>query len=577
MGDSAARVAAALRRLPRTTAATHGPRLRLLAGAALIFLATAIAYWPVGRAGFIVDDDILLTSSPLIRAPDGLYRFWFTAEPVDYWPVSNSSLWLEWRLWGMQPAGYHVTNVALHLASVFLLWIVLRRLSIPGAFLAAMLFAVHPMNVESVAWIAQRKNLLALLFALIAVAAYLEVERRSASRRSTAAWYAVSLLAFVLAALSKISVAVLPLLLMLVIQWRRPLTRGDAVRLAGFAAVALGLVSVNLWFRGHGSNIATVVGTRTERGLSAAAAIWFYLYKALLPLRSCFMYPVWRVEPTEVRWWLPALAGVFTTAALWRYRRAWGAECWTAWAWFCIALLPALGLTERLVVEDHYVHLALVAVVALAGAAWATMWQRAAGAPRWLLTAAAVAVVGVLALRSRQQAALYTDSLTILTDATVQYPGAATSHHNLGYALLRAGRPQEAIAELAEAVRLAPDSAEAHANLGAALAQTGEREAAAAQLRQALAIRPEHPGTYNDLGAVLRESGRVDESIGYFEQALRLQPTLPEAHCNLGKALLQSDRRAEALAHFRAAAALRPDAADACGIGPDAFAEATDR
>ena len=538
-------------RAPRAIAATHGPRLRLLAGAALILLATAIAYWPVRHAGFIIDDDVLLTSSPLIKAPDGLYRFWFTAEPIDYWPLSNSSLWFEWRLWGMQPTGYHVTNVALHLASAFLLWAVLRQLSIPGAFLAAMLFAVHPMNVESVAWIAQRKSLLAMLFALSAVACYLRIERRSASRGSTAAWYAVSLLAFVLAALSKISVAVLPLLLGLLIQWRRSLTRWDAVRLAGFAVVALGLVSVNFWFRGHGSEIATVTGTRTERGLGAGAAIWFYLYKALVPVRSCFIYPVWRVDATEVRWWLPALAGAFTTAALWRYRRAWSAGCWVAWAWFCASLLPALGLTERLVVADHYVHLALVAVVALAGGAWATAWQRAAGATRWLITAAAVAVVGALALLSHRQAALYADSVTLFRAATVQCPDAANGHHNLGYALLRAGRPQEAVAELAEAVRLAPDSPEAHANFGAALAQVGEREAAAAQLGQALAIRPEHAGTYNDLGAVLRESGRVDESIGYFEQALRLMPTMAEAHCNLGKALLQSGRRVEALAHFR--------------------------
>jgi Flp pilus assembly protein TadD len=289
-------------------------------------------------------------------------------------------------------------------------------------------------------------------------------------------------------------------------------------------------------------------------------------------VRSCFIYPVWRIEATEVRWWLPSLAAVFTTATLWRYRRS-SSGCWVAWAWFCVSLAPALGLTERLVVADHYVHLALVSVVALAATAWATLRQRAAGAQRWLITAAEAAVVGLLALLSYRQAELYTDSVAIFRDATVQCPDAANGHHNLGYALLRAGRPQEAIAEFAEAVRLAPDSPEAHANLGAALAQTGQREAAAAQLRQALVIRPEHAGTYNDLGAVLRESGRVDESIGYFEQALRLMPNMPEAHCNLAKALLYSGRRAEALEHLQAAAASRRDDADGCRIAPAALAD----
>lgn len=152
------------------------------AGASLILLAAGIAYWPSLHGEFILDDDRLLTNNSLIRAANGLYRFWFTSEPYDYWPVTNSSWWIEWRLWGKNPTGYHVTNLALHVVAAWLLWAVLSRLRIPGAFLAALLFTVHPVNVETVAWISQRKGLLAMVFSLVSVLTYLHTESPPAPR-----------------------------------------------------------------------------------------------------------------------------------------------------------------------------------------------------------------------------------------------------------------------------------------------------------------------------------------------------------------------------------------------------------
>ena len=158
-----------------TRARPHTWQLKL-AGAAAIVALVFISYWPAKSGDFLLDDDNLLYGSPQIMASDGLYRFWFTTEPEDYWPVTNSSLWLEWRLWGKWPDGYRITNLALHCGSALLIWAILRRLSIPGAYLAAVLFAVHPVNVASVAWISQRKNTLAPLFCLGSILSYLRID-----------------------------------------------------------------------------------------------------------------------------------------------------------------------------------------------------------------------------------------------------------------------------------------------------------------------------------------------------------------------------------------------------------------
>src|SRR5262249_8431303 len=147
--------------------------LRALGGAALIVLLTAVAYLPAMNGRFIWDDEALVANNVLVKAPDGLYRIWLTSEAIDYWPLTNTSFWIEWRLWGTDTRGYHLTNLAFHVVAAVLIWIILRRLSIPGGFFAALIFAVHPVNVESVAWIAQLKNTLAMVFFLLSIWSYL--------------------------------------------------------------------------------------------------------------------------------------------------------------------------------------------------------------------------------------------------------------------------------------------------------------------------------------------------------------------------------------------------------------------
>ncbi len=274
-----------------------------------ITVAAFLAYWPALTGQFVWDDDILLTNNALVKASDGLYRMWFTTEAVDYWPLTGTTFWLEWRLWGMNPFGYHVTNLLLHLASAGLLWAALRRLSIPGAGIAACLFALHPVNVESVAWVVQRKNVLSLFFFLLSALWFLIHDEDSSGR--VGRWYWLSLAAFVLAMLSKGSVAVLPAALLLVAWWRRGnVTVRDIVLTLPFFAIAAGFTVLNVSLQTR--NVAEVIRdvTIVERVLGAAAVVWFYLSKAVLPIGLVFVYRQWDIDAGDLRWWLPLAAAL---------------------------------------------------------------------------------------------------------------------------------------------------------------------------------------------------------------------------------------------------------------------------
>jgi protein O-mannosyl-transferase len=225
---------------------------QLWLGIVSLTFAICFAYWPAINGRFILDDDLLVTRNNLIKAPDGLLRFWTSTEPTDYWPVTNSAFWFEWRLFAENPVGYHIVNLFLHWACCLFLWAILRKLAIPGAYFAAMLFAVHPVNVETVAWIAQQKSLWAMLFALLSTRCHLSARASESPIKSH--WYWISLITFVAAMLSKGSVAVLPLLLLLIVWWQqRRITFNNAVELIPYFLVSAILTAVNIWFQTHGS------------------------------------------------------------------------------------------------------------------------------------------------------------------------------------------------------------------------------------------------------------------------------------------------------------------------------------
>ena len=409
--------------------------------ALLLIGATAIAYLPTLRNGFVWDDDTSLTQNPFVQGGEGLRQFWLTTQTPDYWPVTSTTFWAEWRLWGLNPAGYHATNLSLHLIAALLLWSVLRRLRVPGAYLAALLFALHPVNVESVAWITQRKNLMAMLFFLLSVDCFLRAEE---GRRAA---YGLSLLAFTLGLLSKGSVAVLPLVLCGIVVYRRRIGPRDLARLAPFFLVAGIFTWVDIWFQGHHLGAAETIRSAgfIERLLGAGAVVWFYLSKALVPLHLVFVYPAWHIAPGNFLWWLPLLGALGLTALLWRM--GWRAALF-AWGYFCLALLPVMGFTDVYfmkfsLVADHYQHLALIGVTALAGAGWAEWRRRTPGA---LPVAAAALVAGVLAVLTWRQCLRYRDAETLFEVTLRENPDSPMVHNNLGVILAGGRRLPDALA-----------------------------------------------------------------------------------------------------------------------------------
>lgn len=547
-------------------------RLRNAGGSApaatlLLVGITAVVYLPSLSGGFLVDDDVLLTDSRLIHAPDGLWRFWFSTEPIDYWPLSNSSLWIEWRLWGKRPFGYRATNLLLHIAESLLFWRIARALAIPGAFLAALLFAVHPVNVEAVAWIAQRKTLLALLFAQLATLAFLRSPAASQNPDGRPwhrdPWYWLAVVAFACAMLSKVSAVVFPVLLAWVMWWTRSPSRPRVAPFAPLFAVALALLAVNVWFRAHDPNLHVAIEP-LESTLRAPYLLWFYLGKALLPIDLHFMYATGRVDPANWRWWIPLLAALATTAALVRWRHRCGAWLF-AWGYYVVAMLPALGLTEVPFVEDHYQHFALIGVTSLFAAAWDSRRHRAAPVPRRALEIAAAAAVSVLAVLSWRHAATFTDNV-VLMRAAVEAAPTALSHRNLGYVLTRAGRASDALPHMEESLRLDPDAVDGHKKIAVVLAELGEVERAIEHSQAALILSPDDPETLDNLGSLLRESGRAAEAVPHFEHALRLRPGSARTRCNLGKAMLELGEVDKAIEQFEHALRIDPRSAEAARL-----------
>jgi protein O-mannosyl-transferase len=543
---------------------------------ALLAGASTIAYLPAIQGGFIFDDEILLTHNNLVKAGDGLFRIWFTTEPIDYWPITNTSFWIEWRLWGMNPTGYHVTNLFLHVADSLLVWLVLRRLRIPGAFLAGLLFAVHPVNVESVAWIAQRKNLLAMLFFLTAILLYLRSDNslcRAESPRTsrmTAVWYLLSLLAFLLAMLSKGSVAILPLILLFVIWWiRGRLGSRDFAKMLPFLVLGTILVLVNIWFQSHGSGDPIRSASWAERLAGAGAVVWFYLYKALAPLNLMFNYPQWDIRTNQIRWWLPLFAMVAVTIFLGVFRQhVWRKPLLFAWAYFCIALLPVVGFVDVYfmkysLVADHYQHIALVAVVALLAAFLTKMWSQATTFGRPLVGSTTFLLVAALGLLTWQHSKVYASAIVLYSKAFEKNPRSWLAANNLGSELVQIGEPDDAIQYLRRAIELKPDYVQAYYNLGTALTVTGHYDEAVRNFRRALELQPDYmPGRHN-LGLVLQRLGSLEEALAEFNATLPADDEVLQANFNVGNVLVKLGQPREAIAYYRNAIILQPELAQA--------------
>lgn len=534
-----------------------------------IFALVLVCYWPALGGGLVWDDAAHVTK-PELRSLGGLARIWTDVHATQqFYPVLHSAFWLEHRLWGDATIGYHLINVVLHALACVLLARVLRRVW-PGGprgveWVAAVLFAVHPVMVESVAWISEQKNTLSLVFYLAAARAYLEFQ--GARHRG---WYVAATGFFLLALGTKSVTATLPAALLVVLWWRDGGLRWkhDVRPLLPWFAVAMVAGSVTAWVE------RTLIGAQGtafdlspgERCLLAGRVFWFYLGKLLWPADLMFIYPRWdvRAESATWIWWLVAAIGV--TFVLWAARKRTRGPL-AAWLFFGGSLFPALGFFNVYpflfsYVADHFQYLASLGVIVAvaAGAAW--IWEDARGVGRLAAGTVGAGVIGVLIFLSNLQSRTYRDGETLYRATLAKNPACWMAHSNLATEL--AATPAgvaEALGHFAEAIRLKPDSAEAHNNYGNALVKLGREAEAVVEFETALRIAPEFLEVRLNLAnALAKDPARQARAWALYADAQRRRPDSAEPHFSLATTLAEiPGKEPEAEREYREALRLRPE------------------
>jgi len=545
------------------------PRWRVYLFLLLLAAVTILAYRPAWHGGFLWDDDAYVTNNELLTAPDGLRRIWFSFDsPSQYFPLVYTTFRIERALWGLNPAGYHVVNVLIHIANALLVWRLLARLRVPGAWLAGAIFALHPVHVESVAWITERKNVLMGFFFLLALLAWVEF----LDRRTTRRWrlYLLALVLYALALLSKTTACTLPAALLLIL-WlqKRPITKERLVQVVPFVVlgIAMGLLTV-WWERYHqgtrGPNFA--LGP-IERILIASRAVWFYIGKLFWPSNLTFIYPRWMVSPTHLLdyAWLAAAGGLCAAISL--ARKYVGRSLEVAALFFVATLSPVIGFimlyTFRYTfVADHYQYLASIGPIALVSAGFATL-AAAFKKSRHFIFGAEVCILAALALLTWRQSTMYADIEALWRTTIAGNPDCWMAHNNLGIVLSQKGEIDEAIAHYRKTLEMSPDFADADYNLGNALLQKGEIDAAILHCQRAVTIQPNDPEAQVGLGNALFRKGLIDESMVHYRKALAIRPYYVTAHYNLSSAFLKKGGIDEAIFHCQAALSIQPEHADA--------------
>ena len=524
-----------------------------------VVAATLLAYWPALQAGFVWNDPDYVTR-PELRSLHGLERIWLQVGATEqYYPALHSAFWVEHRLWGDAPLGYHLANILLHAGSACLLALLLRRLAVPGAWLAGLLFALHPVAAESVAWVSEQKNTLSTVFYLLAALLYFKW-RYDGVRAA----YGVAGGLFVLALLSKSVAATLPAALLVVLWWKegRLSWRRDVVPLLPWLAAAVGGGLFTAWVErkyigAEGDDFAL---SFLQRTLIAGRAAWFYLGKLVWPAHLVFIYPRWTVDPGAAWQYLFPAAALAALAALWLLRRRTRGPLAAALL-FTGSLVPVLGFFNVYAfvfsfVADHFQYLACLGLLALAAAGLALVLRNL---PSWLGWAATAALLGALGAGTWRQCGRYHDLATFYRAIIAANPSAWLAHYNLANLLRAEGRSPEAIVQYQEALRYKADYPQAENNFGLTLADAGQPGAAIGHYREALRYRPTYAQVHNNIGNALRALGRNPEAVPEYEEAIRLLPNYAEAEYNLGLVLRATGRNTEAIIHFRAALRLQPD------------------
>jgi protein O-mannosyl-transferase len=570
------------------SASTGQNRHGFTLGAVLIILLVLAAYWPVWNGQFVWDDMLVVEKNSVVTGEMGLRTVWFQTD----FTLTTVAFWIQWLLWGKNPTGYHAVNVLLHAINAVLVWRLLARLRIPGSWLAAALFAVHPVCVASVAWISELKNTLSLVFFLLSFWFYIRFETFLADKeKSTSAtfpgrssrdnealtisdfgfWisdfrmcYWLSLGAFLLALLSKTSTVMLPVVLLACAWWQRGrIARRDLLRTIPFFVMALVFGLMSIWFQAHQASHDFTVQTENFWGRLAGAgmAIWFYLGKALLPLNLNLIYPHWEINATALASYIPILLWCGVLAVCWSFRRTWGRHALFGLGCFAVTLFPVLGFFDMYYlaisrVSDHLQYLPLIFVIALAASTLHALFNAK------VLRFVAPLLVLTLFVLTMKHAQVFATEEGLWRDVLAKNPASWSAHNNLGSICAEQQKIGEAMEHFEASLKLNPQNAQAHCNLGRALALQGKFAEAESRFLDALKIKPDDADTHKSYGMALADQGKTDDAVKHLREAVRLQPDA-ETRLQLAALLRATGKSREAVAELRRLLSAKPNLPDA--------------
>ncbi len=539
------------------------PRTFAWLGAASLAALTVFAYWPAWHGGFIWDDDRYVTHNYLLIASDGLRRIWFSLDaPSQYFPLTYTVLRIERSLWDLNPVGYHWVNILLHLGNALLVWCILARLKVPGAWLAATIFALHPVQVESVAWISELKNVLMGFFFLLTLLTWIEYV--DATHKHRRILYVAALVFYLLALSAKATACTLPAALLLVLWVKKTaIGRRALLEIIPFVLLALGMGLLAVWWEKYhqGTRMLVSLGP-LERLLIASRAVWFYLGKIFWPAKLTFIYPRWQIDaasPVAYFWLIAAIAFV---VAIYYGRRRFGRSVEVATLFFIVTLGPLLGFimlyTFRYTfVADHYQYLASIGPIALASAGLVTL-SRSSKTRQRVVGGTSFAILICLGLLTWRQSATYRDAETLWRATIAKNPDCWMAYNNLGVVQFEKGSVEDAIEKYQQSLGLHSDYPEAHYNLGSALLQKGYPDEAIRHCEEALKIQPNEPDAHIVLGNAFMAKRDVDRAINQYQQALTVRPEDSNAHYNLGIALQEKGETERAAREYEKARKYEP-------------------
>ncbi len=486
----------------------------------VLLLVTLLAYHPAWRGKPIWDDDAHIIR-PELTSLAGLERIWLQPGATqEYLPVLFSFFWLEGHAWGDTPQGYHFFNLLLHAVAAFLLVMILRRLSIRGAWLAAMIFALHPLQVESVAWITEQKNCLSTVFFFCSLLSYLRFDARREGKS-----YAIALVLFVTGLMAKAAIVPLPVVLLTIFWWKRGRLswKKDVLPVIPFFAAGIASAAVNVWVErtfigAHGPEFTFSI---PERILIAGRVFWFYPGKFFWPSPLIFIYPRWHIDASA--WWqyLYPSGALLVTGILWQVRKRSRAP-FALLMYYGAMIFPVAGFVslwafQYSFVADHWQHLASIGPMVLVAGTVSRAFEKKSGLTK-------VAIYGcfgaALALLTWRQACIYADIGTFYRAIIAGNPSCWMAWNNLGNLSLKAGRTDDAVADYRKALELKSDYANAHYNIGTALLSKGRAGEAMAHFHEALELHPADLEMLNTLCDIFMRNGEPAYAIAAASEAM---------------------------------------------------------